>query len=125
MHVHIFWLFLAGGFGALSRYLLSGLIQARFGAGFPAGTFLVNMIGCFFFGLIWSLAEERLVPSPGIRMIVLTGFFGAFTTFSTFVFETQDMIRLGQWTWALVNAMGQNAAGILLLVAGMALGKWL
>ena len=88
----IILLFCAGGFGSLSRYVLSGVFQRAINISFPIGTYLVNVIGCFMFGLIWAYAQDRLSLSPDFRAIILTGFMGAFTTFSTFIFESAALL---------------------------------
>ena len=114
---------LAGGLGSLSRYGLSGLVQRLFGGSFPYGTFAVNVIGCFLFGLVWGILEERIVISPHTRIIVLTGFMGAFTTFSTYMFENLSLMQHGQWHMGLVNILGQNVVGLVLVFLGLALGR--
>lgn len=116
---------LAGGLGSLSRYTLTGIVQRFFGTSFPAGTFIVNVLGCFLFGLVWGFLEDRLSISPTARIIILTGFMGAFTTFSTFIFESVNLISAAQWAYTLLNIAGQIVIGIILLAAGLALGKLL
>ena len=115
----------AGALGTLSRYALGGIVQRICGGTFPWGTMVVNSLGCFLFGLVWVLAEERMRISPEIRLIVLVGFMGAFTTFSTLVFETQTLMRDSQWLLAAGNYLGQSVLGVALLLLGMALGKML
>jgi len=85
----------------------------------------VNLIGCFLFGLVFALAEERFVISSRLRIIFLTGFMGAFTTFSTFGFETAGMLRDGQWWPALSNLAAQNLGGIALVLLGFAVARML
>lgn len=119
------WLLIgfAGALGALARYSLTGLVQRLLGSGFPWGTALVNVLGSFLFGVIWSLAEGRLALTPQARAIVLTGFMGAFTTFSTFMFETGGLMRDAQWTLALGNITLQVVLGLVCLFAGLAIGQ--
>jgi len=119
------WLFLAGGIGALTRIGLAGLIQRWSGSSFPLGTFVINIIGCLLFGWIWSLAEERLLISGETRFILLTGFIGAFTTFSTFAFESSGLLRDSEWLLAAGNILGQTVLGMFAILAGMALGRLL
>ena len=76
-------LFLAGGAGALARYGVSELANTLVGRQYPLGTFVVNVLGCFLFGLIWELAAVRLLISDTVRLIILVGFMGSFTTFSS------------------------------------------
>lgn len=115
----------AGSFGTLARYFLGGLVQRLCGGVFPWGTFAVNMTGTFLFGLIWSVAEDRLVISPEARAIVLVGFMGAFTTFSSFMFETGELLRDSQWALAFGNIALQNLTGIIFLFIGLAVGRLL
>ncbi len=113
----------AGGLGALSRYGLAGLVQRWSGTTFPWGTATVNVVGCFFFGLLWVVIEERFALSPQTRAIVLTGFMGAFTTFSTYMFETQQLLEDSQYWAALGNLGYQNGVGLVAVVLGLTLGK--
>ncbi len=113
----------AGALGSLARYWLGGLVQQMFNSSFPAGTFAVNMIGSFLFGVVWALAEERLVISSEARTIILAGFMGAFTTFSTFVFETGAILRDSQWLLAFGNIAAQVVVGLICLFLGLALGR--
>jgi CrcB protein len=117
------WLALAGAVGTLSRFGLQGLVQGG-RAGFPWGTFAVNIVGTFAFGVIWSIAE-RHVQGPEIRLYALIGFMGAFTTFSSFMFDTGQLLEQGQYLYAAVNLAGQNVAGIVFLFLGIALGRYL
>jgi CrcB protein len=115
----------AGGCGAIARYGLSGIVQRWCGERFAWGTLGVNLAGCFLFGLVWTLAEDRLVISGQTRFIILTGFMGAFTTFSTFAFETCGYLDDGQWKLAIINVVAQNGLGILSVFLGMASGRLL
>ncbi|MEZ4518648.1 MAG: fluoride efflux transporter CrcB [Chloroflexota bacterium] len=121
----LLWLGIAGGLGALSRYGLAGVVQRYSGTTFPWGTFAVNVLGAFIFGFIWSLVEQRLVISVETRVILLTGFLGGFTTFSSFMFETAALMTDGQWGLAALNLAGQAVAGIVAVFLGMAVGRWI
>lgn len=121
----LLWLSLAGALGTLARYALGGAVHRLLGADFPWGTLAVNVLGCLLFGLVWSLAEERLLISGPARFIILTGFMGAFTTFSTFAFETSAQLRDAEGLLAAANVTGQVVLGIAAVVAGIALGRWL
>lgn len=114
---------LAGSLGALARYGLAGLVQNNSGSSFPWGTVTVNVLGTFLFGFVWSLADERLLISAETRLIVLTGFMGAFTTFSTFMFETGTLMQDDQWFLAVGNLAVQLVAGIVCLFLGLAAGR--
>lgn len=114
---------IAGAAGTLLRYYLGGSVQKAYGGVFPLGTFAVNMAGCLLFGLVWALAEARLTISPEVRAVVLVGFMGAFTTYSTYTFETMELIRTSQWTLAVANVAAHNVTGLIFLALGLAAGK--
>jgi len=121
----ILCLSIAGAAGTLARYGLSGLVQRHSGALFPWGTLIVNSIGCFLFGLVWALAMERMVIGSDARLLILTGFMGAFTTFSTFTAETGNMLADAQWVLGLVNSLGGLAVGLIMFFLGLFLGRWI
>jgi fluoride exporter len=117
------WIGLAGALGALARYQLGAVVQKAAGTSFPWSTIVINILGCFLFGLVWSLATDRGLISPDQRTILLAGFMGAFTTFSTFAFETQTLLGDGQNMRALANVAVQVVIGIAAIYAGIALGR--
>ncbi len=121
----LMWIALAGAVGTLARYGLSGLVGRSVGVTFPWGTVAVNLIGCLAFGLVWGLLESRISVSGQVRMMIFVGFFGAFTTFSTFAFETVRLLEDGQWFFAAGNILLQTVVGLLAVIAGMAIGKWI
>ena len=123
--MNLLLLAVAGAVGTLARYGLQGAVQRLAGMEWPVGTLAVNLLGAFLFGVIWPLAEERLVISPETRGVVLVGFMGAFTTFSTFAFETGQLMRDAQWAAAMGNIMAQNIFGIGLFLVGLSLGRLL
>ncbi|MBN1287422.1 MAG: CrcB family protein [Anaerolineae bacterium] len=113
---------LAGALGTVSRYMLSSVVQRLSGDGILS-TWAVNIVGCFLFGLIEALAEQRLSLSNETRLVLLTGFMGAFTTFSTFIFDTSGLLNDLQWLPALLNIAGQVLTGIVFLLLGLAVGQ--
>ena len=119
------WIGAGGALGALARYTVSGWVQRWGGYDFPWGTLVVNAVGCFLFGVIWSLAEDRLIVNVETRLFVLTGFLGAFTTFSTYLFETGALLRDTQWSSAVLNLLGQNSIGLIGVFLGLSLGRLL
>ncbi len=116
---------LAGAVGTLTRYGVSGVVQRMAGISFPLGTFLVNLSGCLLFGLVFGLFEERIGLPGELRFLILTGFMGAYTTFSSYMFESVTLLQHGQWLAAALNIIGQTVAGVALTIAGLALGKML
>jgi CrcB protein len=113
---------LAGGFGALARYGLAGLVQRWGGVEFPWGTLVVNVAGCFLFGVVWAIAAERMAISPELRVIVLTGFLGSFTTFATFMSETYQLLASSEWLPALGNLALTNIVGLGVFLLGLTVG---
>jgi CrcB protein len=108
-----------GAAGALCRYGLSELITTHAGKGFPWGTLVVNLTGCFAIGLAVHLVPTQKVPHE-LSWLVITGFLGAFTTFSTFGLETHTLLRDGACAAAAIYAISSLLAGVALC----ALGFW-
>ena len=112
-----------GALGAMARYLTGGLVHRLTPGLFPYGTFVVNVAGCLCFGLVAGLAESRFVVGPGARAFVLIGLLGGFTTFSSFTFESLELVRSGQLIQAAANVGGQLVLGLVALWAGLSVGK--
>ena len=83
----------------------------------------VNILGCFVFGILVAVSEGRFAVSPETRAMILVGFMGAFTTFSTFIFETAALLEKSQWWLALANMSLQNFVGLAALILGLLLGR--
>lgn len=109
-----------GGFaGAILRYVLSGYVQqAARSAAFPYGTLAVNVVGCFVIGLLSQLAESRGLLVADTRALLLPGFLGGFTTFSTFGNETMNLFRDGEMPIALANTAANVLLGLGAVWAG-------
>lgn len=114
---------LAGAIGSLARWQVSGLVNARVGPGIHWGTLVVNLMGAFLFGLVYAAATHRGLLGDTARVVLLSGFLGAFTTFSALAFESAEMVTAGRVTLAAVNYIGQGVLGVLAMFAGMALGR--
>lgn len=114
------WLAVAAGgaLGALGRYLLSGWLTALLGRGFPWGTFGVNLLGCCLIGALYVWLTQELKLAPIWQAVLMAGFTGAFTTFSTFALEVLALLENGRATVAVLYV----SASLLLGVAGAALG---
>ena len=119
----IFLIALFGAIGTLARYGLQGVVQIRTGGGFPYGTLLVNLSGCFLLGLIGQLTLNRMLVSADMRMAIAVGFFGGYTTFSSFGWETAKMLEDGEWLRAGTYVGASVVAGLLLSVAGIRLAN--
>jgi len=117
--VRIALLIVFGTLGTLARYALQGIVQQRTGSTFPSGTLVVNLLGCFLLGGIAEYALAHLTIPPEWRIGITTGFFGAFTTFSTFSWETARMLQDGQWRRASVYVLASLLGGIVAVFCGM------
>ena len=109
---------LGGALGSIARYQVATVVQARVPVGFPYGTFVVNVTGCFVMGFVTALLTERLVANPNWRFLVPIGFVGAYTTFSTFELETFRAASEGAWMIAGTNMLGSFVVGYAALWAG-------
>lgn len=114
----ILQLVVGGAIGTVSRYLLGGLVYRFFGTGFPYGTLAVNLSGCFIIGFLASVAEKKFIFNTDVRTFLMIGFCGAFTTFSTLIFETDALVRDGEIARALMNVLLSVILGFLLFRVG-------
>ena len=113
-----------GGFvGAVSRYGLALWIGQRWGRVFPLGTFVVNVSGSFLIGLLMTLLAERFTGNPHWRLLLVVGFLGAYTTFSTFEYETGALLKDGEWTFAMLNVILSVVVGFIALKLGEMIAK--
>ena len=111
--------------GALARYFLSILIQRRIQTAFPYATLAVNVSGCFFMGFIINIFISNPGFSPSLKLFFITGFAGAFTTFSTFSHETLSLLMSRNFKAALLNVLLSNFIGLAAVFAGAAVAKTL
>jgi CrcB protein len=109
--------------GAFARYYLATFVYKKLGTGFPYGTLLVNLSGCLAIGFFNSLAESRMLLSPIERLALMTGFCGAFTTFSSFLLETSNLLKLGEWGLGVSNVAVSVTVGLIFLRLGETLGR--
>ena len=118
----VFWVGLGGFLGANARYFVAGWVATRVGSIFPYGTLLINATGSFALGVLMGLAETSIV-SPTIRLGLGIGFLGAYTTFSTFSYETLRLAEDGSLLLAAANAVGSVTISLLAALAGLLLGR--
>ena len=116
------WLAIGGACGTISRYTVSGWVAERYPS-FPWGTFTVTVVGALVIGFFLTLAEERFLISPQLRVFVATGFLGGFTTFSTFSWETMALLRDGAVVPAFGNAAGSLLTGLIAVYLGIVLAR--
>ncbi|RMD99295.1 MAG: fluoride efflux transporter CrcB [Calditrichaeota bacterium] len=123
--LRIFFVGLGGFLGAIGRYAFSGLFYKILGTSFPYGTLFVNVTGSFFLGFFMTLAEERFLVNPEVRSFFAIGFLGAFTTFSTFSYETMELFRESSSLAAVNNIVANLFMGLVAVFLGMNLAKLL
>jgi len=119
----LLFLALAGALGTLSRYGLGGLVQRISGTGFPYGTLLINVLGCLVIGFIMQVALTTDLIPANLRIVITIGFLGAFTTFSTFSYETAKYLEDGALVSAMLNIATNVGLGLMGTFMGMFLGK--
>ena len=112
-----------GAIGTLARYGLQGFLQVKMGSTFPYGTLVINLTGCFFLGLIGQITLNRMVVSPELRMAIAIGFFGGYTTFSSYGLQTLNLARDGEWLGVALNIVGSNVLGLLAVYLGWVGGR--
>ncbi|MCG8351081.1 MAG: fluoride efflux transporter CrcB [Chloroflexales bacterium] len=114
---------LGAAVGANLRYGLSVWAAQRFGTAFPYGTLIVNVLGSFVIGLILGLAVTRLTLSTPWRLLLVTGLLGGFTTFSSFSYETYDLIERGAWLAAGGYVLSSVGFGLLACIFGIGVAR--
>ncbi|MCW5890774.1 MAG: fluoride efflux transporter CrcB [bacterium] len=120
--IEALWVGIGGFVGANARVLVNTLVTTRLGVLLPYGTFVVNVSGCFLIGLLVGAIEARVL-SPAVRPLVITGFLGAYTTFSTFGIETVTLAGEGSLLLASVYVAASIVVGIAATVLGLGLGR--
>jgi CrcB protein len=108
-----------GALGAVARYGVALAVALVWRRSFPLGTLVINVSGCFILGLFATLAAERMAVEPLLRLFIATGFVGAYTTFSTFEYETH---QLTVW-WGLVNVLTSVVAGYAAVQLGVMIAR--
>jgi fluoride exporter len=114
-----------GGFiGANARFVVARIAGALFETRFPLGTFIINVSGSFLLGVLGTLVAQKVMPnSESMRLALGVGFLGAFTTFSTFEFETHALFDDGSWLTATTNMFASLFVGLLAVRAGIVVAK--
>ncbi len=123
--IKILYIGIGGFIGAVLRYWLSGITYDKFGTAFPYGTFVVNIIGAFILGLLITLTESRFVMHPTLKVAITIGILGAFTTFSTFCYETVALLQTGDFFKAFLNIFFSLLFGIVAILAGIKIGNYI
>ena len=111
--------------GANTRYWLTSLFIARFGTSFPYGTLVINITGSFLLGFVLVLISNRIAVDPGYRLLIGTGFLGAYTTFSAFSYDTIALLERGDVMQATVNAVASLLGSLFAAYLGIVLAQWI
>ena len=114
---------IGGAAGTIARYVLAGVVYRFAGTSFPYGTLIVNVSGCFILGFLASLSDKKFILGPDARLLLMIGFCGAFTTFSTLIFESDNLFKNGQAIRAFTNIFASVFLGFILFRAGSLLGE--
>ena len=109
--------------GANARYWLGGWAAEKFGAAFPYGTLIINVIGSLVLGFFMTLITERFIVDPRWRLFVAIGFLGAYTTFSTYTYESANLILTGQIWAGVLDLLGSSVLGVVAVTTGILLGR--
>jgi CrcB protein len=121
--VRLIFLMVFGAAGTLARYGLDGWIQYRAGPGFPFGILTVNVLGCFFLGVVGQFGLNHLSMPPDLRIGLTIGLMGGFTTFSTFGWDSVRMLETGEWSRALIYIGASVLGGLAAMMLGMRAGN--
>ena len=119
----LFYIGLGSCTGGISRYLLSKYVQNMTSSGFPLGTFIVNILGCFIIGLLYGLFDRGNLMNTNLKLFLTVGFCGGFTTFSTFMGDNFQLIKAGNFFYCSLYMAASIFCGYLLLFLGYSLIK--
>lgn len=119
----ILWIGLGGFLGANARFWLGSLVNRFLGTGFPWATALVNISGALAIGIIATLFADRAIDNESLRLFLIVGLLGGYTTFSSYTWEAVTLMQEERWLAAIGYLVGSNVLGILACVAGVLIGK--
>ena len=114
---------IGGGAGALARYVAASAIMTRFGGKFPLGTLVINVTGSFLIGFLMTTLTERFKLDPSWRLLLVVGFLGGYTTFSSFEWETFTAVREGAWWTGALNVTSSVMLGYIAVWLGVMLAR--
>ena len=119
----IWWIGLGGFLGANARYWLGSLVNRWLGTGFPWATGLVNISGALLIGIVATMIVDRAVDNESLRVFLIAGLLGGYTTFSSYTWEAVTMMEQNRWLPAVGYLIGSNVLGILACVAGVLIAR--
>jgi len=123
MLINILLVGLGGASGSIGRYLCQKWVNESYDHSFPLATFLINITGCLLIGVLYALGEKGNILSQQTRLLLITGFCGGFTTFSTFAFENVSLLRTGDQFYFFLYSIGSVIVGIIAVYLGSLLIK--
>ena len=120
------WIYLVvgGSLGTVLRYVITNAVQCRLGFNFPYGTLVVNSLGCFLAGIFMVMIDKKFSANPDLKLFLMVGVLGAFTTFSTFIIDSADLIYKGRSMAGFINIVGSVLLGYIFLLIGMQVSKF-
>jgi CrcB protein len=121
----LIWVGIGGFVGANARYVMGRAIHDRVDTTFPVGTLIINVLGSIAIGVLVTLLADRYAPTHAFRLLIVTGFLGGYTTFSSFSFEAIMLADRGQFGKALVYILSSNGLALAGCAVGVALARWL
>ncbi len=120
--INVLYVAVGGAIGSVFRYVFSGGVHVWINSTYPWGTFVVNLTGSFLAGFLWRFFEDMLIPQH-MRPFIFIGILGGFTTFSSYMLETLNLLRDGELLPALGNFALHNMCGIIVICAGFMLAQ--
>jgi CrcB protein len=117
------WVALGGALGAMTRYGLGLWMVERVGTGFPFHTLVINITGSLAIGILLTLLTERLLLDPAWRLLLVVGFLGGYTTFSSFTFETLALVESGEVLGAVLYVVASNGLGLAAGILGIVVAR--
>jgi fluoride exporter len=121
----ILWVGVGGAGGAVARFFVASAALRWWGDSYPWGTTIANLLGSLLFGVVWAYSEQRADFAIAWRLLIMTGFLGSFTTFSTFMFESVKLFESERPALGLVNLGLQTFVGLVCVFVGLWLGRQL
>lgn len=112
---------MGGAVGSAMRYLTSKVIQDWLPNAFPYGTFVVNLLGCLVIGILYGLVDQNMLGNNHLKLLLITGFCGGFTTFSTFSNESLSLVQQGHLSYAVLYVGGSVCLGMMMVLIGIKL----